>query len=234
MTLEADAELVLKRYGRTALDGTGCAVLEAIRDFGDPAAIAKMTGITTGDLAGTVYSLNLQFGSALATIESDGYFLTQDGEEAISQYRLKERMLREQLRNLWQKPWISTDGVILLDGKLVLIKRGSEPFKGMYALPGGIVEYGESLEECVVREMREETGLDTEIIGLLGAYSDPGRDPRGHFISIIYFLRPIGGTLAAGDDAAGAELFPLDALPELAADHATIIRNAVDRMGKRP
>lgn len=196
-------------------------------------AIAKRVGITMGELAGTVDSLNSQSGSVLAIFESDGIFLTPEGEEVVSEYRLKERMLKEQLRNLWRKPWITTDGVILLEGKLVLIRRGREPFKGMYALPGGIVEYGESLEDSVVREVREETGLETEIIGLVGTYSDPSRDPRGHFISIVYNLRPVGGALKAGDDAEGAELFSLGSLPDLAADHAAIIHDAMDRRNGR-
>jgi 8-oxo-dGTP diphosphatase len=231
MSFEVGAELVLKHYGRPVLDGTGCAILEAVRDLADPVAMAKRLGITTGDLAGTVDSLNGQFGSLLCILEADGYHLTKEGEEAVSEFRLKEHMLDEQLRNLWKKPWITTDGVVLMGGKLVLIRRGREPFKGMYALPGGIVEYGESLEQCVVREMREETGLETNIIGLVGAYSTPGRDPRGHYITIAFNLRHIGGSLLAGDDAEGAAAFPLDDLPELAFDHAAIIKDALTKRG---
>jgi len=227
MTFDADAELVLKRYGRAVLDGTGCALLEAVRSFGDPAAIAKRIGITSGDLAGAVGSLNLQFGSELVVLEADGYHLTPMGDEAASEYRLKERMLKDQMENLWKKSWITTDAVIIIDDKIVLIRRGREPFKGKYALPGGIVEYGESLEDCVVREAREETGLETRVAGLVGAYSEPDRDPRGHFITVAYNLDAIGGALAGGDDADDAKLFPLNALPELAADHAQVIADAL-------
>ncbi|WP_147654467.1 NUDIX domain-containing protein [Methanomassiliicoccus luminyensis] len=123
----------------------------------------------------------------------------------------------------YRNPKLTTDGIVVIDGKIVLIRRGREPGKGKYALPGGFVEYGERTEDSAVREVREETGLETAVLGLLGIYSDPSRDPRGHIISAVYVLRLIGGEPRAGDDAEGVELFPLDKLPELAFDHAKII-----------
>ena len=77
-----------------------------------------------------------------------------------------------------------------------------------------------------MREVREETGLDTAITRLLGVYSDPARDPRGHTVSVTYLLRRLGGTLAGADDADDARFFALDALPELAFDHAHILADA--------
>ena len=128
-----------------------------------------------------------------------------------------------------RNPALTVDGVLIEDGKILLIKRGREPFKGKWALPGGFVEYGEKVEDAIIREFREETGLDAEIIGLLGVYSDPERDPRGHTVSIVYLLKRKGGEMKGGDDASEARFFPLDNLPEMAFDHEKIVRDAVER-----
>jgi len=121
---------------------------------------------------------------------------------------------------------LTVDAIIPYEGKIVLIKRGHDPFKGCYALPGGIVEYGEKVEDAVLREVKEETGLDGKIYKLVGVYSDPARDPRGHFVSICYVVVPVGGELKAGSDAKEVELFPLDSLPELAFVHGKMIKDA--------
>ena len=122
-----------------------------------------------------------------------------------------------------RNPALTVDGIVIYEGKLVLIERGREPFKGMHALPGGFVEYGERVEAAVIREVREETGLETEIVKFHGIYSDPGRDPRGHTVSAVYEMKPVGGDLRAGDDATRVKLFDLDELPELAFDHGLIM-----------
>jgi 8-oxo-dGTP diphosphatase len=129
----------------------------------------------------------------------------------------------------YRNPALTVDGVLIEDGKILLIKRGREPFKGKWALPGGFVEYGERVEDAVIREFREETGIEAEIISLLGVYSDPNRDPRGHTVSIVYLLKRKGGELKGGDDASEARFFSLDNLPELAFDHDKIIRDAVEK-----
>lgn len=120
-------------------------------------------------------------------------------------------------------PLLAVDGVVLVEGKLVAIRRRYDPFRDHYALPGGIVEYGESAEEAAVREVREETGLETRVVSLIGVYSRPDRDPRGHVVSAVYELESIGGTLASGSDAAAVELIDLETPPEMAFDHETII-----------
>jgi len=125
----------------------------------------------------------------------------------------------------YKKPSITVDGLVVKDSSILLIKRKNEPFKDMWALPGGFVNYGETVEDAVKREVKEETGLDTDIIELFGVYSDPNRDPRGHTISIVFILRPIGGSLSGGDDASDARYFPLDKLPKLAFDHRAIIKD---------
>ncbi|WP_202318361.1 NUDIX domain-containing protein [Archaeoglobus neptunius] len=121
---------------------------------------------------------------------------------------------------------LTVDAIIPYGGKIVLIKRMNDPFKGYYALPGGIVEYGERVEDAVLREVEEETGLEGKIHSLVGVYSDPMRDPRGHFVSVCFIVVPEGGELRAGSDAKEVELFSLDNLPRLAFDHGKMIKDA--------
>jgi len=123
----------------------------------------------------------------------------------------------------FRNPTLAVDGIVLLDDKLVLIQRKREPFKGSYALPGGFVNYGEKTEDAAVREVLEETGLRTRVKRLIGVYSDPNRDPRGHVVTIAYELEVLGGELRAGNDAKSVKRFPIDSLPKLAFDHDKII-----------
>ena len=118
------------------------------------------------------------------------------------------------------------DMVLFERGKVLLIKRGKEPFLGKWALPGGRIEDEETAEQCAKREMKEETGLDVSIIRLIGVYSDPKRDPRG-IISAAYVVRKTGGKLKPGDDASECAWFGIDALPSLAFDHNQIINDAL-------
>jgi ADP-ribose pyrophosphatase YjhB (NUDIX family) len=105
--------------------------------------------------------------------------------------------------------------------ELVLILRKKEP--KMWALPGGFCEYGESLEEGAVREAKEETGLDVELIEQFYTYSDPRRDPRHHSITTVFLARSMGEP-TAGDDAGAARLFKESNLPDtLAFDHGRIL-----------
>lgn len=118
---------------------------------------------------------------------------------------------------------MAVDAVLLHRGELVLVRRGRPPFLGKLALPGGALEFGERLEDAVEREVLEETGLNAEVVRLLGVYGDPGRDPRGHTISIAYVLRSIGGEPTAGTDAAGTRLVSVSRVPRLAFDHDRIV-----------
>lgn len=107
---------------------------------------------------------------------------------------------------------------------IVLVERGRPPYG--HALPGGFIEEGETAEKAAVREAKEETGLDISLRSLLGVYSDPERDPRRHTMSVVYIAdTACPEKLQAGDDAAGANFYPLDALPELAFDHARILED---------
>lgn len=126
-------------------------------------------------------------------------------------------------------PKITADGIILNNGKILLIKRKNPPFKDKWALPGGFVEYKEKTEDAAVREVLEETGLKTKVIDLIGVYSDPNRDPRGHTITVAYLLEPYAGALSKGDDASDARYFEMNNLPELSFDHEKIINDVLRR-----
>ena len=130
----------------------------------------------------------------------------------------------------YKNPRLTVDGVVIQSNKLLLIKRDIEPFKGKWALPGGHVEYGEKVEEAVVREVSEETGLNTKIEKIIGVYSDPDRDPRGHTVSIVYKLDMIDGELKGGDDASDAKFFEIDKLPDLAFDHEKIVKDVITEL----
>ena len=109
------------------------------------------------------------------------------------------------------------------DTEIVLIKRKNPPFG--WALPGGFVDYGESLESAAIREAREETSLDVQLICQIGAYSDPARDPRFHTISVV-FLASAAGLPVASDDAIDVGTFNPDEIPHnLVFDHARIIKD---------
>jgi 8-oxo-dGTP diphosphatase len=127
----------------------------------------------------------------------------------------------------YKSPKLTADGLILKDKKVLLIKRKNYPFKGKWALPGGFVEYNEKTEDTAMREVFEETGLKTKINNLVGVYSDPNRDPRGHTVSVIYLLEICGGKLKGSDDASDAKFFDLNHLPKLAFDHNKIIKDAL-------
>lgn len=122
-------------------------------------------------------------------------------------------------------PLLTIDAIIVHDSKIVFVRRKNDPFKGMFALPGGFVEVGETTEEAVMREALEETGLSIEIVKLIGVYSEPSRDPRGHTVSICYLAKGTG-IPKAGSDAAEVALFAIDGIPKLAFDHNHIIDQA--------
>lgn len=120
-------------------------------------------------------------------------------------------------------PVPTVDIIIEIDGKIILIQRRNEP-RG-WALPGGFVDYGESVENAAIREALEETSLSVKLTHLLGVYSDPNRDPRGHTISTVFIARGIGLPQAA-DDAESLDMFDAASLPQtLAFDHRKILQD---------
>ena len=130
------------------------------------------------------------------------------------------------------KPSITVDGIFIKNDYIVLIKRKNEPFKDMWALPGGFIDYKETAEKAVLREFKEETGMSANIKKLVGVYSHPSRDPRGHTISIVFLLETQDEP-KAGDDASEVKFFDIKKLPKLAFDHSKIIRDALNEIDKK-
>jgi len=124
-------------------------------------------------------------------------------------------------------PALAVDALIVDPARgVLLIRRANPPFQGRWALPGGFVEVGETCEAACVREAREETGLGVEPLQLVGVYSTPDRDPRGHTVSPVYLCRVVGGNANAGDDASDARWFSDLMGVELAFDHARVLADA--------
>ncbi|MCR4666501.1 MAG: NUDIX hydrolase [Desulfovibrio sp.] len=123
-------------------------------------------------------------------------------------------------------PFPTADVIIYEPSRgIVIIQRVNAPLG--YALPGGFIDEGEMAEEAACREVMEETGLEVTLLGLLGVYSEPHRDPRSHTLTMVYVGRPADcSALQAGDDAAHAAFYPLSALPSpLVFDHARVLRD---------
>ncbi len=123
-------------------------------------------------------------------------------------------------------PLASVEIIIQKDGKIVLIKREGPPFKGKWKLPGGMVEYGQTVEDAAVFEAKEETSLEVELIDILGVYSDPNRDPRFHSLATVFIAKPLNGTLK-GDmvETTDAKWVAVDKLDtgDMGFDHGKIL-----------
>ena len=128
-------------------------------------------------------------------------------------------------------PALTTDCVAVdAKGRVLLIRRGHPPFEGRYALPGGFVDVGETVEDACRRELAEETGVRAGRLELIGVYSDPGRDPRGHTCSVAFLARVARAAPTAGDDASAAEWVEAWSKCDLAFDHGLILRDAWRRL----
>lgn len=124
----------------------------------------------------------------------------------------------------WPQPALAVDALVVHDGKILLITRKDEPWKGLLAFPGGFVDKGEDPEKAVLRELREETGIIGTVKNLVCIRGKPSRDPRGHVISIIYQVEGVG-LPQAGDDAVKAEWIELDSITQMAGDHLSILKD---------
>lgn len=137
----------------------------------------------------------------------------------------------------YPRPSVTTDCVIFgFDGQslqVLLIERGIEPYKGMWAFPGGFLNPTETAEEGALRELSEETGLKDAYIEQFHTYSDPERDPRDRVITIAYYALVRLQQVQGGDDAARAQWFPMDQIPRLAFDHDRILRDAMKQLRER-
>ncbi len=135
----------------------------------------------------------------------------------------------ERIKRLYySSPSIAVDVIIEMDGGLVLIERKNYPYG--WAIPGGLVNYGEKVEEAAIREIKEETNLKIKSLKLFGVYSDPKRDPRRHVISLVYITKVDRGKIKAGDDAKNVKIFKFEEIPnKLAFDHRKIIDDYLRR-----
>ena len=143
---------------------------------------------------------------------------------------MKERLVCPHCGEVVEKyrnPFPTVDIIIEVKGGIVLILRKNPPYG--WAIPGGFVDYGETLEEAAVREAKEETNLDVELVSQFGAYSEPDRDPRQHTISFVFVARA-KGTPEPLDDASDVGIFDMSSLPEtMAFDHKEILRDYFER-----
>jgi 8-oxo-dGTP diphosphatase len=131
-------------------------------------------------------------------------------------------------------PALTVDCVVLdRQQRLLVVRRGNPPFKGMYALPGGFVDIGETVEDACRRELLEETGVRAGKLQLLGVYSDPKRDPRGHTCSVAFLTLVQRASAKAGDDAAAVEWIENWSRADMAFDHTRILADAKRMLRKK-
>jgi 8-oxo-dGTP diphosphatase len=140
----------------------------------------------------------------------------------------------------WPRPMVTVDAVVFTKTedktKVLLINRGKEPFKGKWALPGGFIDMDEELEDAVVRELAEETGLVDVRLEQMRTFGTVGRDPRGRQITIVFMgiATEEQTEIKAGDDAAQAQWFDIENLPkEMAFDHDKVVRFAIEKLMER-
>jgi 8-oxo-dGTP diphosphatase len=136
-----------------------------------------------------------------------------------------------------KRPILCVDAITLVDNKVLMIKRKNDPFAGTYTLPGGYVDFGETTRDAIVREVKEETGLDVKVIATLGMYDDPKRDPRAHNVSMVYICAFLGGTEKPNpDESEEVKWVPIDDLGKytIGFDHLKMIKSylAIIMLGK--
>jgi 8-oxo-dGTP diphosphatase len=136
----------------------------------------------------------------------------------------------------YPRPAVTVDSVVFCrfpeHWKVLLIRRGNPPFEDCWALPGGFVEMDEKLVESAGRELEEETGLSGIHLEQFRAYGDPGRDPRGRTVGVIFygFTPHEASKVTSGDDAAEACWFSINNFPELAFDHGIILTDLIKKL----
>ena len=206
-------------------------LLKLIHQCGSILKAAKEMGMSYRHAWGKIKSMERNVGTPLVLSYRGG---RNGGRTTLTPFAknlvkiFDEKMLDiGQILRYGRKPSLTVDGIIFREDTFLAVKRGNEPFKGMFALPGGFVDYGEKVEEAVIREVREETSLETTVLKLVGAYSHPDRDPRGHTISCAFLLKEVGGEAKAGDDAADIVWLHCEDPGDLAFDHNEILKDAV-------
>ena len=135
----------------------------------------------------------------------------------------------DEFMKIWKKkPVAIADCVIIKGNKVLLVKRATPPFMGMWSVVGGMMEVGETIEQTAVREVREETGIKARVISLIGVYSGNKRDPRGTTISAAFLMRPLKFGGKTDGEISEMKFFNFDELPKkIAFDHHQIIGDAL-------
>jgi 8-oxo-dGTP diphosphatase len=239
--LEPSVKLWLKS-GKISVIGSGRArLLRAVAENGSITKAATVMGMSYRHAWGILKNIRDSVGEDVIVTtrggpHGGGAKLTKTGEKILKQYE-QNALEIERLIKYGPKPALAVDGLIFTeDGRIVLIRRKNAPYKGQLALPGGFVEYNETTESAVVREVKEELGIKCRIIRVVGVYSDPSRDPRHHTVSVVYELEPESTNYKAGDDAASFEIISLndkEILGGLAFDHSRIVGETIKQKNKK-
>jgi len=224
-----------ERDGRVIFGDGRARLLNLIAETGSLRKAAEEMEMSYRHAWGVIKEMNESAGEPMVISERGGSrggstLLTALAENLLAEYEKSRGGMEKTLK--YGRIDVAADAVILMGENVVLIKRKNEPYRGMYALPGGFLEDGETLEECVLREVKEETALICRIDGLIGVFSEIDRDPRGRTVSAAYLLRPVSEDIAPapGDDASEIKLVPLSEIEgkKLAFDHARIIKRCAE------
>ncbi len=222
-----ECKCMLKRDDRFVMGEGRAELLRWIKEEGSISSAAKKMDMSYRHAWGTIKKMEKNSGEKLVKSrrggdKERGSSLTPAAEQLLRDY---EDLKKEHKDRVYRNPALTVDGIITKDEEILLIERKNPPFEGCYALPGGFVEYNEKVEDGVVREIEEETGLKTRVDQLVGVYSSPDRDPRGHIVSTVFSLEIIAGEIKGSSDALSADFFLFSKLPELAFDHDKIIQD---------
>jgi 8-oxo-dGTP diphosphatase len=235
--LELDFRPVLKYDGKSLMGSGRARFLQLIAETGSLSTAAKRMGMSYRHAWGIIQRMEQIYGEKIVVSERGGSEkgmtrLTDAGEKLLRTFENSISMLPPSSDAVRRNPRLTADGIVVSDSKILLVRRKFSPFEGRYALPGGFVEYGERVDECIIREVQEETGFKVSIDRLLGVYSAPDRDPRGHTVTLAYVLNLEGGALADSVETK-AEWMPLKSVPTLAFDHDAIIADYLKTVKKK-
>ncbi|MGI9009996.1 MAG: NUDIX domain-containing protein [Nitrososphaeraceae archaeon] len=128
---------------------------------------------------------------------------------------------------IYKNPIPTVDAIIQNSSSILLVKRVKDPYKNLFGLPGGFVNEGETIEEAIVREVYEETSFEVHPIEILGVYSDPTKDPRGHMLTVVFIVLVVRGNPTTGDDINEISWMPINKINDIdiAFDHKLIIND---------
>lgn len=201
-------------------------LLSLLKSVVDVPKICKEVSCTLTELNALINEINSD--DKLVLLDGGSLKLTKLGKGYLEYFERLSEAVEFYSAHPYVRPAVTVDGLIFYGERIVIIKRKNFPFKGEYALPGGYVNYGETVENAVVREMVEEIGQPPEDLKLVSVVSDPSRDPRGHTISVVFTGR-ISDPPVAGDDASSVLLvYPKEIIKKkMAFDHQDIIRTFI-------